>query len=187
MNIKPLLKHIFVINITKFEIVYSQIIQDKEQVELIIHNWNSLNRLFPLSLSNFWLHISFSQDICEGCSNNGPLELLSSPRPFLCLLFFLSLFMLSPEKKTNVKSTLQQYLSVVNNNKTHRYRTVQVTFLGLRFIRWADSHFELRNVKVCKKQNKAGYSHMCAWRLDRPILFFTPRSLSNKQKTTHST
>lgn len=43
------------------------------------------------------------------------------------------------------------------------YKTVHVTFLGLRFIKCADSHFELRKVKVCGNKMKV----MLNTRIDR--------------------
>lgn len=41
------------------------------------------------------------------------------------------------------------------------YKTVHVTFLGFRLIKCADSHFELRKVKVWGNETKIGYANTC--------------------------
>lgn len=58
-----------------------------------------LDRLFPLSFANLWLHVTFSQDICEGGAHNGTLELLRTPCPLLRLLLLLTLLVFTPERQ----------------------------------------------------------------------------------------
>lgn len=105
-----------------------------------------LDSLVSLSLANLWFHVTLSQDVREGSADDGSVELLRTSRPPLSLLLLLSLLVLAPVRQIERKIKSSHTLSNENKKKTSRrtiessqqiylYRTVHVTFLGLRFIK----------------------------------------------------